>query len=81
MSCIDGESLTCRSLRCKNCSEATYTMETSVDGTDGNGSGGAWNMGASTMDGCNGRGGADGWRVGASTEGAWNLKDGGGGRR
>jgi hypothetical protein len=56
----DEESLAGGVLSCTTYFEATSTMEASVDGIDGNGGGGGWNMGASTVGGCDGRGGVMG---------------------
>jgi hypothetical protein len=78
---INGESLVGGALKCTTCSEVTSIVSASVDGTNGNGGGGGWHTGASTMDGCNGRGGVDGCLVCASTEDAPNKKYTGGGRR
>jgi hypothetical protein len=75
-----GESLVGGVLRYTTCSKETSTVETSVDDAYGNGGGGGWHMGASTVDGCDGRGGAGGWPVGVATEDAWNMKYGGGER-
>jgi len=41
-----------------------------VNGIDGNGGGGGWNMGASTVGVCNRRGGVGGWLGDATTEDA-----------
>jgi hypothetical protein len=79
LSSLDGESLTSGVLGCTNCSEETSTMETSMDGVNGNGGGDGWHTGASIVDGCDGRGGVDGWIVCASTKDAWNEKYVGGG--
>jgi len=49
-------------------------METSVDGTYGNGGGSGWNMSASIVDGCDGKGGVNGWTMVAATKDAWNNK-------
>jgi len=58
---LGGESLVDGALDYTIYSEETSIVVASVDGADGNGGGGGWNMGASTMDGCDGRGGVDGW--------------------
>jgi len=55
-----GESLIGGALGFTTCFEATSTMETSMDGTNGKGGGGGWRMGASIVDGCNGKGGGVG---------------------
>ena len=52
-----------------------------MDGVDGNGGGGGWHTGASTVDGCDGRRGADGWPAGESIDDAWNKTNVGGGYR
>jgi hypothetical protein len=49
---LDGESLEGGSIGCTTCYEASSTMETSVDGADGNGGGGGWHMGALIVDAC-----------------------------
>jgi hypothetical protein len=52
---LDGDFLANGALGCTTCSKETSTMETLVDGADGNGGGGGWHTCTSTVDGCDGR--------------------------
>jgi hypothetical protein len=72
----EGELLVGGALDYTTCSKETSIVASSMDGTDGNGSGGGWRIGASTVGGCDGRVGDDGWHAGATTKDAWNVKDG-----
>jgi hypothetical protein len=78
---LGGDSMEGGALGCRTCDEATFTVVASMDGDDGNGGGGGWHMGASTVDGCDGRGGLDGWPMCASTKDVSNKKDVGGGKK
>jgi hypothetical protein len=71
---FDGDLLEKGALGCTTYSEETSTMESSVDGANGNGGGHGWHTCTSTIDGYNGRGGTYAWFACESNEDMCNKK-------